>query len=117
MPRVGNKRFPYTRVGMDEARAYAQKMGLPIEPEQDDLSALSSQRANPRNVYQSTTRDLQDRQQRRTHPRPETDERYGRWGYAGETRRQHEDRLWDRDWDEDTRGRKWGPTSSRAGER
>ena len=35
--------------------------------------------------------------------------KYGRWGYRGETRRQHEDRLWDRDWDEDVSGRRWDP--------
>ena len=32
---------------------------------------------------------------------------YGPWGYAGETRQQHDDRLWDRDWDEDVSGRPW----------
>ena len=117
MPRVGQRRFPYTRAGMDAAKAYAREVGLPVEPERDDLAAVVSQRVDPRNIYQATTRDVRDRQRRRTNPRPEAADRYGRWGYADETRRQHEDRLWDRDWDEDTRGRKWRPESSRAGER
>jgi hypothetical protein len=116
MPTVGQRRFPYTRAGMDAAKAYAKESGLRLKLERDDMDALSPERADPRNIYQTVSQSVEDRRRRRTRPAAQGD-RYGRFGYAGETRREHEDRLWDRDWDEDTRGRRWHPTSRRAGER
>ena len=120
MPRVGNKRFPYTREGREAAEAYAAQVGLPVESDQDRSSphpmGTRPPIPAPRNVYQATTQSVQDRRRRRERPADPQD-RYGRFGYADETRREHEDRLWDRDWDEDVRGRRWNPTSRRAGER
>lgn len=112
MPRVGNKRFPYSPEGMRAAQAYSAQVGLPVERLDQD---------SPRNVYQSVTRSVQDRRRRRGEnpvrsrgPEMNRGDRYGPSGYADETKREHYDRLWDRDWDEDWRGRKWDPRSSRA---
>ena len=58
-------------------------------------------RTNPEAI-----RQVLDEANRRS--RVDTNE-YGPWGYRGETRRQHDDRLWDRDWDEDVSGRRWDP--------
>jgi hypothetical protein len=116
MPRVGQRQFPYTRAGIEAAKAYAQSVGLPVEAERQDMDALSSERPDPRNIYQTVSQSVEDRRRRRRRPAAQGD-RYGRFGYAGETRREHEDRLWDRDWDEDVRGRPWHPRSRRAGER
>lgn len=120
MPRVGNRRFPYTREGRLAAQAYSEEMRLPVEPDTDVSrpNPLDNRPPlpAPRNVYDATTRSVRDRQRRRTRPSDPQD-RYGRWGYAGETKREHEDRLWDRDWDEDVSGRRWNPTSARAGVR
>ena len=192
MPRVGDRRFPYTPAGKNAAAAYARDVGRPVEGERDA----------PRNIYDATSRAVRDRRRRRelpanpadiaaqhyanvgremrdalerlspedrrnpemrrrlleamnregrarsargrdaerrefeqlfrqrgqhptwgqpgtipSGPDPDNRFRYGPWGYAGETRRQHEDRLWDRDWDEDWRGRTWDPRSPRAGGR
>jgi len=115
MPRVGNKRFPYSPEGMRAAQAYSAQVGLPVERLDQD---------SPRNVYQSVTRSVQDRRRRRGEnpvrsrgPEMNRGDRYGPSGYADETKREHYDRLWDRDWDEDVRGRRWHPSSPRAGER
>jgi len=186
MPRVGDRRFPYTPAGKNAAAAYARDVGRPVEGERDA----------PRNIYDATSRAVRDRRRRRELPANPTDIaaqhyanvgremrdalerlspedrrnpemrqrlleamnregrarrtpdvvkdhplkrgqhptwgqpgtipsgpdadnrfRYGPWGYAGETRRQHEDRLRDRDWDEDWRGRPWDPRESRRDRR
>jgi hypothetical protein len=116
MPRVGDRVFPYTPEGEHAARLYAKRMGLHVEHEDSAETAYSPflSRRNPVMPEMKI-------EGTREHFVGRTDDddraKYGRWGYADETKRQHFDRMWDRDWDEDWRGRQWHPRSRKAGRR
>ena len=76
-----------------------------IEIRREMIRLLDRLPAETRTNPQAVRRVLDEANRR---SRVDTNE-YGPWGYRGETRRQHDDRLWDRDWDEDVSGRRWDP--------
>jgi hypothetical protein len=139
MPNVEGKKFDYTPEGRAKAnqyRALLDRMRRRRNPrarggEIGVAAELDAGSTNPMDARVRMYRDRIDRAiaalppHERTNPRArenaiasvDPSRRYGEYGYAGETRRQHEDRLWDRDWDEDRAGRRWHPRSPMAGRR
>ena len=139
MPNVGGKQFPYTPQGQASAnkyRALLDRMKHRRDPRArgGEIGVAAELDAGSDNPMDQTVRMYRDRIDRaiaalpaheRTNPRARENaiaavdprRKYGPEGYAGETRRQHEDRLWDRDWDEDRAGRRWHPRSPMAGRR
>jgi hypothetical protein len=140
MPTVGGKQFPYTNQGRRDAEAYRQTLGG-NNRWRDQVAALDEldviydgpggseveveMAAITPNVYRQTIESVRDRRDPQGRRRRREEElrrhaqrrEYGPYGYAGETKREHYDRLWDRDWDEDTEGRRWHPRSPEAGRR
>ena len=139
MPNVGGKQFAYTPQGQAQAnkyRALLDRMKQRRDPRSrgGEIGVAAELDAGSDNPHDQRVRMYRDEIQRRIHALPphlrsdprarenaiaDADPRrkYGPEGYAGETRRQHEDRLWDRDWDEDRAGRRWHPRSPMAGRR
>jgi len=139
MPNVGGKQFAYTPEGHAKANKYRvllDRMKQRRDPrsrggESGVASELDAGSDNPMDQSVRMYRDRIDRAisslpaHERTNPRARENaiasvdprRKYGEFGYAGETRRQHEDRLWDRDWDEDRSGQRWQPRSPMAGRR
>jgi hypothetical protein len=139
MPNVRGKQFDYTPEGRESAnkyRALLERMKQRRDPRSrgGEIGVAAELDAGSENPMDATVRMYRDRIDRaiaalppheRTNPRARENaiasvdprRKYGEWGYAGETRRQHEDRLWDRDWDEDRSGRRWDPRSAMAGRR
>jgi hypothetical protein len=139
MPNVRGKQFDYTPEGRESAnkyRALLERMKQRRDPRSrgGEIGVAAELDAGSENPMDATVRMYRDRIDRaiaalppheRTNPRARENaiasvdprRKYGEWGYAGETRRQHEDRLWDRDWDEDRSGRRWDPRSPMAGRR
>ena len=139
MPNVEGKQFDYTPEGRRKAnryRALLDEMKRRRDPRArgGEIGVAAKLDAGSDNPLDKTVRMYRDRIDRaiaalppdqRSDPRARENaiasvdprREYGEFGYAGETRRQHEDRLWDRDWDEDRSGRRWHPRSPMAGRR
>ena len=139
MPNVGGKQFAYTPQGQAQANKYRALLDR-MKQRQDprarggEIGVAAELDAGSDNPQDQQVRMYRDEIQRRIHglpPHLRSDPRarenaiasvaprreYGPEGYAGETRRQHEDREFDLDYDKDPSGRRWHPRSPMAGRR